>query len=79
MTKKQFSNLRKVIDKRDSEIDDDPVFLLQGDDFFEIYVIDDKTMIEKLQAKIKELKGHSETEISRHLLRMVNPKKYGNG
>ncbi len=60
-------------------IDDDPVFLLQGDDYFEIYVIDDKKMIARLEAKIKELKGTTETEISRHLLRIVNPKKYGNG
>jgi hypothetical protein len=60
-------------------ITDDPVFLLQGDDFFEIYVIEDKPMIARLEAKIRELKGSSEKEISRHLLRIVNPQKYGNG
>jgi hypothetical protein len=60
-------------------IDDDPVFLLQGDDYFEIYAIEDKAMIARLEAKVKELKGKSQKEISRHLLRIVNPKKYGNG
>jgi hypothetical protein len=57
---------------------DAQVYLLQGDDFFEVYMVEDKAVITRLDAKVKELKGNSETEISRHLLHIVNPAKYPN-
>lgn len=55
--------------------EDDPIFLLQGDEG-EIYVIDDLAIIATLDAKVKELDGMDEDEIGRHLLAIVNPDKY---
>lgn len=61
----------------DKHINDDPVFLLRGDDE-EIYYIDDPEMIERLDAKVKSMKGKSDDEIGRALLTIVNPDRYGN-
>lgn len=55
--------------------DNDPVFILKGDDG-ELYLIDDVAVIDRLDAKIKELKGKSDKIIAKHLLRIVNPDKY---
>lgn len=57
-------------------IDDDPVFLLRGDDG-EIYYIDDLEMITTLNCIIKAMKGKSEKVIGRELLKIVNPERYG--
>jgi hypothetical protein len=62
--------------KQDLITEDDRVFLLTGKDD-EIYIIDDPSIIARLDAKVNELKGMDETEIQKHLLPIVNPKKYG--
>ena len=56
--------------------ENDAVFILRGEDE-EMYLIDDVKVIEKLEAKVKELDGAPEKEIARHLLKIVNPGKYG--
>jgi hypothetical protein len=56
--------------------EDDAVFILQNEDETELYVIDNPVLIAKLEAKIEELKGMDETEISKHLLSIVNPDRY---
>lgn len=62
--------------QKDIITEDDPVFLLQGDEG-EIYVIDDLVMIATLDAKVAELQGMDENEIGKHLLAIVNPERYG--
>lgn len=61
---------------KNKPIDDDPVFLLRGDDG-EIYYIDDLEMVTTLEAVVKAMKGKSEKEIGSELLKIVNPEKYG--
>ena len=61
---------------KNKHIDDDPVFLLRGDDE-EIYYIDDMEMVTTLNAVVKAMKGKSEKEIGRELLAIVNPDRYG--
>ncbi len=63
---------------KNKHIDDEPVFLLRGDDD-EIYYIDDPDMIHTLDEKVKSMKGKSDDEIGVELLKIVNPEKYGNG
>jgi hypothetical protein len=57
--------------------EDDQVFILKGEDEDELYLIDDLAIIAQLDAKIEEMKGIDEAEIGRHLLKIVNPKRYG--
>jgi len=57
-------------------IEDEPVFLLRGEDD-EIYYIDDIEMINTLEAKVKSMKGKSDDEIGSALLAIVNPERYG--
>lgn len=57
-------------------IDNDPIFLLRGDDD-EIYYIDDIEMINTMEAKVRSMKGQNEDEITEQLLIIVNPDKYG--
>jgi glutamate-1-semialdehyde aminotransferase len=61
---------------KNKHIDDDPVFLLRGDDD-EIYYIDDPEVIDILNAKIQSMKGKSDKVIGKELLKMVNPERYG--
>jgi hypothetical protein len=70
--------LIKLIERLNNQINDDPIFILTGEDENEFYLIDDKATIARLEAKVKELKGKSETEIAQHLRCIVNPQKYGN-
>ena len=58
-------------------IEDEPVFLLRGDDE-EIYYIDDPEVISILDAKVKSMQGKSDDEIGSALLAIVNPDRYGN-
>ena len=57
-------------------IEDEPVFLLRGDDE-EIYYIDDPEVISILDAKVKSMQGKSDDEIGSALLAIVNPERYG--
>lgn len=59
-----------------THIDNDPIFLLRGEDD-EIYYIDDIEMINTLEAKVRSMKGQNEDEITEQLLIIVNPDKYG--
>ena len=61
---------------KSKHIDDDPVFLLRGDDD-EIYFIDDPEMIERLEAIVKSMKGKADKVIGSELLKVVNPERYG--
>ena len=56
--------------------EDEPVFLLRGADD-EVYFIDDPALVSKLNAKVNELRGMAEDEITKYLLKIVNPEKYG--
>ena len=58
-------------------IEDEPIFLLRGDDE-EIYYIDDPEVISILDAKVKSMQGKSDDEIGSALLAIVNPDRYGN-
>lgn len=62
--------------KRDLISEDDKVFIVKGADD-ELYMIDDPSIIARLDAKVKELKGMDEIEIGKQLLSIVNPEKYG--
>ncbi len=61
---------------KNKRIEDEPVFLLRGEDD-EIYYIDDIEMINTLEAKVKSMKGKSDDEIGSALLAIVNPERYG--
>ncbi len=61
---------------KNKHIEDEPVFLLQGDDG-EIYFIDDLDMIYALDATVKRMEGKSDDEIAKQLLKVVNPDRYG--
>ncbi|MBE0667572.1 MAG: hypothetical protein IH593_07830 [Bacteroidales bacterium] len=64
--------------KKNIKPDEDPVFLLQGEDG-EIYFIDDLDMIYALDATVQKMKGKTDDEIAEQLLKIVNPERYGNG
>ena len=61
---------------KNRHIEDEPVFLLRGDDD-EIYIIDDLEMINTLEATVKSMTGKSDNEIGSALLAIVNPERYG--
>ncbi len=61
---------------KNKRIEDEPVFLLRGDDE-EIYYIDDPEVISILDAKVKSMQGKSDDEIGSALLAIVNPERYG--
>lgn len=56
---------------------DDPLFILRGDDD-ELYLIDDPEIIAELDATVEAAQGVSDDEITRQLLAIANPLKYGN-
>lgn len=62
---------------KNKRIEDEPVFLLRGEDE-EIYYIDDPEVISILDAKVKSMQGKSDDEIGSALLAIVNPERYGN-
>jgi hypothetical protein len=64
------------VNEMNKRIEDEPVFLLRGEDD-EIYYIDDIEMINTLEAKVKSMKGKSDDEIGSALLAIVNPERYG--
>jgi len=61
---------------KNKRIEDEPVFLLRGEDE-EIYYIDDPEVISILDAKVKSMQGKSDDEIGSALLAIVNPERYG--
>ena len=61
---------------KNKRIEDEPIFLLRGDDE-EIYYIDDPEVISILDAKVKSMQGKSDDEIGSALLAIVNPERYG--
>ena len=61
----------------DKHINDDPLFILRGDDD-ELYLIDDPEIIAELDATVEAAQGVSDDEITRQLLAIANPLKYGN-
>lgn len=71
LTHKSINDMTK-----NKHIEDEPVFLLRGDDE-EIYYIDDPEVISILDAKVKSMQGKSDDEIGSALLAIVNPERYG--
>lgn len=71
LTHKSINDMTK-----NKHIEDEPVFLLRGDDD-EIYYIDDPEVISILDAKVKSMQGKSDDEIGSALLAIVNPERYG--
>lgn len=66
------------VNEMNKRIEDEPVFLLRGEDE-EIYYIDDPEVISILDAKVKSMQGKSDDEIGKALLTIVNPDRYGKG